>query len=490
MREERKLQSIIVLSILVLTSLGILTVMAYSDRTVTILDGDDIIKNFAFEYYQPDKADSDPFLNRYQIDDGRLQVSYGGWNIKAIQVTGAVEKGNNEVEIAYNVILDNRFYIYTAVPLTRATSTLGNWNRQGYGYVVFNYVRYGCFGDAIYQYGPVRIDHNYYDFGDIIAWNAARHSYSGAMKFNFDISGTPFLETLYDSDGTTYTPTFSHISIYNGFLENGNWGYITQVNLEDQVIIADGKTEERASAGGAGTTGQFESTGGSNNKEINWNALGSDPFSKATIRQTWEDGVLVRGNNEAIDVQRKDGSNIWDPVNPTESNTDGAFIFHIGRVTPLVTEYWRTLTYYSKICSTTEDLLGTKTWHGSWRDPGDVNTVPKSSALTIRNRYVSYDVNLQFNIRTNYQLEVLREVPKVGQPVETYDKLIFTSGIAGGVSGTFGIMSEWGLFDYLIFIIILIVVAVIAITTVKLILKRRKKGQKGPESPNIHVHVK
>jgi len=485
--EERRLQAIIVLSLLVLTSLGLLAVAAHGDRTVTIIDGDDIIKNFEFEYYQPSKAGSDPFTNRYNIDNGKLQVSYGSWNIKDMRLTGAVEKGNNEVELSYIVTLDNRFYVYTAIPLTQASQTLGGWQtsteREG-GLSVFLYRRYGAFGDEFTQlrYGR-EINYYFYNFLDIASWNADKHIYSGSMRFNFDISGTPFLEILYDEDGTQYDPTFSHISLYKGFLVNGKWGYITTVNLQDQVIVADGETPSRHSFSTA--EGIYVSEGGSNNKMIPWNAHPS--ISDPEVRLTWEDGVVVRGDHDKIDTTRRDGSKLWDPVNPTASTTDGAFILPIDRLTPLVTEYWRTLTYYRKSCYTTEDLLGTKTWYGNWEGVGELTTRMESSALKIENRYISYDVNLELNIVTNYQLDSLREVPKVGQPLEVYDKLIFSSGVAGAISGEFGIMKEPGLFDYLIFIIILIVIAVIAIAAVKLVRKKRKKG---PEPPTIHVHTK
>lgn len=330
-------------------------------------------------------------------------------------------------------------YVYTAVPISEASSTLRNGGSSvSSTYAIAHYKGYSCIGTVAVSGTYGTMTHYYYDFGDISSWNNQRHIYTGTMKFDFDISDTPFLATLRGSDGGIYEPAFSHISIYNTKISDQSYSKITEVDEQDLIFVPEDIPERASNSNPVGSQSGFPSGNdlddSMDGNTWRWNALpdSSYGFSNPYSKNNWDGGIVPTPRNQPLITTNKDGSPSWNADTQTESMKDGAFMLPIGTVSPSVIQNWRTLKYEEAILHVMWDwcLISNK-----YRTARYEIYKAQPSSLYIYNRAIRYEISMEMLITTEYLIDVYRQVDEVEKPIEYYDDLIYRSGVGGAIRG-------------------------------------------------------
>lgn len=476
----KKQKSFITLVFLLILPISFLVIYVVAQDEVTIIDGDDIIKNFRFAQYRDNEPTRPIYEDQSFIDGGKLKIQYGSWNIKNFNILDIAE-GQTTTKLTYLLNLTNVIYVYTNVPINGLTSTAGDWQRTSY-YSVARINYRSWYLDAIVGIDYFMMSHTYYDFGDLQSWNSInnKHIWDGDMKFDFDISNTPFLGTVTGEDGVNYDPTFSYLSIYDVKVTDIERGSITDADVQDLINNPSGNDEspDLRITGGPSSGSKTLPVGDTLSGGVwSWDARPYfyDPVPSGNF---FDGGHVLPGINSPLTVERKDGSPAWQGNNV--SMEDGVFTLPIGRISPTAVEHQRTLRYqYVTLDSYRCGLLGLGYCYASNSPDGVTNYIAKPSSLHIDNRYTKFEVSMELLVTTDYNLDVYRQVDEVGKPIEYYDNLIFSSSVGGSIEGDIALVPDLGgaILSWILIIIIIIGIIIVLYVAAKSYGKRKKQIQ-------------
>jgi len=399
------------------------------------LVSNDIIKNFQFETF-----DGDGISIGGESMDAKLQFeSQASWRINPedIALLNIYTQGD-DVYIRYKVAMTSKANIYTTCELTDVAEN-NQLNIVTEEYLVASYKHRGLFGDVLYSWDS-DITWTHYDFGNIKQWNGDHNSFAGDLVMSFDIAQSP-LPNFQTVSGDALTKNFDYIAVSSIAVANNLHGLLDD-SAPDIVGLTPREYEEtKSEKGNLETFGQTEMWVATYQPLI-------DLTASSTPQNSFDAGIVPQTIGSSMNPRTKSGELIWNPEAEQESMLDCRFIYHVGSLSPLVMEYYGTLSFNS-IAYETIDY-----WH-PFPFNIDVKThfyttasesYTKPVALHVTNRYIQTQIRVVFDIFTSYNIDVGGdgiEDYNLDFPAEYYDLLLWITTVDGFGGGDQWTSSPW-----------------------------------------------
>lgn len=423
----------------------------YSDTSNIYITGNDVVKNFKLDDFDGDA-----------ITNGKLKFETGAfWKTTPddVELLIVYEEGT-QVFLEYRVTMRNKINIFTNVRLGDAVET--NLN------VVPEVIPVGSYKHLALD-GGTRVSWDsyltwyHYDFGDVRSHNVANNLFSGDLKASFDINPSPLPDLFTDSEGRNVTKEFDYIAINAIYVSDSTHGKLS-TDLPEIVGLTPAEydlDERKAYTGGAEGGTMTADTDTDKNYSHLWNPRVS-PGS--TFYEPIDPGIQPMSIGASLNPTTKSGALIWDPKMRSESMTDCQFTYQLGALSPLVYEYFSTMTYYK------QTIVVQDHWQELFvlsshvvTNIDEIQSITRPVALHVTNRYVQAEVTIVFKLFTSFTITPLDvDEPDLEPPEEYYDEIVWNTivdGFGGGHTYTEGI-TFGGLADLLM--IIIVIVAIIA----------------------------
>ena len=466
--------SILILSLVLLFGFGItqLAPIDTTDESDMYLVSNDIIKNFQFESF-----DGEPVSISGESFDRKLMFeSQASWRINPDDISLiSIYTQGDDVYIRYKVAMTSKFNMYTTVDLFQCAEN-NVLNKPTENFLVAHYRHSGLVGDHMFSW-KAYLDWTYYDFGNIKQWNEQHNSFSGDLIMSFDIAQSP-LPNFQTQSGDSLTKNFDYIAVSSIGVVDNKIGKLDD-SAPEIVGISPREYDEDKSILGAldpfGTSKKFDAYYDPDIELI----IHPDPLN------SFDAGINPQSSGSSMNPRTKSGDPIWNPEATQESMPDCKFIYNIGSLSPLVTEYYGTLSYryiYYETIDYWKTLftIGVKERVNTQYDL----TYTKPVALHVTNRYIQTEVRVVFDMFTSYNIDVGAdgiEDFNLEFPSEYYDLLLWLTtvdGFGGGVQHTSEYGGILGLDNTFTWIIIIAVIAggvFIFIYVINPILKARRQ---------------
>jgi len=427
------------------------------------ITGGDIIKNFRFESFDGFACSEGGTTTEY---GDRLKLESGSvWKASKddvdLQYAHQVEE---TVYLYYKVSMSNKINIYTNVKLDQASEKPLRASTEEF--LAGKYAHYGLFGDFFYGWES-NLKWTHYDFGDIRHHNYQNNYFSGDIVMSFDIASSPLPEIFQDAEGKDVIKEFDYIAISSVFVGTQSVGKLSN----DMPTIVGLTPAEYDTSRNTVSGGETEGT--TNGFDYKWNP---DPQLKvsSTPSNTFDSGIQPQSSGSSLNPTTKSGSPIWDARDKESSMTNCKFTYNLGSISPLVSEYSATLTYYEQTLHTQDTMIALLPLVIEPRVVLDKNIAMSETrpvALHVTNRYVQTELKVVFNVWTSYKLEALESdnYDDLENPEEYYDEIIWNTivdGFGGGEVYTEGIVS-WVIFQILMIVGIIILVVVVLYLLIK-----------------------
>lgn len=483
---------LIVFTFIMGSNLGWLAPLDPDDQEIYLLSGD-IIKNFDIESF-----DGSPLTAGDETMDGKMKFDYFPvWRIAKEDIR-LIRKwtDGDDAYIRYRVAMTNKLNIYTTVELDEVadpygtptvelglreanyqSSSLDNTHlyRQNMGtqlglrrvrdaFYVAGYRHNGLFGDNMYSWNR-DIFWTHYDFGDIRNYNQRNNFFSGDLVMSFDIAQNP-LPVFQTFEGDSLVKNFDYIAIAYAFPTDNVIGH-----LDDTAPNIVGITPREYDSGELSEKTALQKIG-STAVSITYNPdidldIPTDPLVE------WDAGIIPHTVGSTLNPKNKDGSPIWDPELKQESMKDAKMIYNIPSFSPLVKEWYGTLSYNFKYTLTADEwqlliAIAPKIKY----QLTDTYSFTYPVALHVTNRYIQTTLRIEFDIFTSYNIDVGADGIEdfdLEFPSEYYDLLTWITTVEGFGGGEQLTVGWTPLGDYSTWIIIGIVV--VAIITLFITLK-------------------
>ena len=422
----------------------------YSDTSNIYITGNDVVKNFKI-----DDFDGDALTN------GKLKFETGAfWKTTPddVELLGVYEEGN-QAFLEYRVTMRNKVNMFTNVRLDDAVET--NLDVVHEKIPVGSYKHLALdFNTRVYWESDLTWSH--YDFGDVRSHNIANNLFSGDLRASFDINPSPLPDIFTDEQGQNVTKEFDYIAVNAIYVSDSIYGLLS-TDLPEIVGLTPAEYDqaERNKYNGGDIEGTMIHKESGKDKSFMWDpeiSLGP------TFYETIEPGIQPMSVGASLNPTTKSGALIWDPKMRSESMTDCQFTYQLGALSPLVYEYFSTLTYYKQTIEIQDKLIDILTL-GSYvvKDIDEKQSITRQVALHVTNRYVQAEVSIVFKLFTSFTITPLDvDEPELEVPKEYYDELIWNTivdGFGGGHTYTEGI-TLGGLADLLMIVIVIVVIAV------------------------------
>lgn len=466
-----------ILSLVLLLGIGI-TQLAPIDTNGegdTYIVSNDLIKNFKFESF-----DENPVSISGQTNDDKLQFeSQASWNIYPEDIVLLnIYTDGDDAYIRYKVAMTSKINMYTTVELYQcAENNLLNLIEEEF--LVAWYRHSGLCGDHMYSWQEY-LYWTHYDFGEIKQWNYEQNDFSGDLVMSFDIAQN-LLPNFQTQSGDSLMKNFDYIAVSSIAVNDNIFGKLDDsapsiVGLTPREYEVEKSELDFLDVADYPSTDKFDAE---YDPDIDID-LHADPLNSADC------GILPQSAGSSMNPRCKDGSPIWNPETQQDSMTDCRFIYNIGSLSPLVTEYYGTVSYtyiyYESIDVWKVFPLSTRVIerHNDQID----KTFTRPVALHCTNRYIQAEVRVVFDIFASYKIDVGSdniEDYDLDFPMEYYDLLLWLTtvdGFGGGethTSPTWDLLSGWT--DIITWIIIIVVIAgviVIYIYVINPMLKARR----------------
>jgi hypothetical protein len=305
---------------------------------------------------------------------------------------------------------------------------------------------------------------------------------------NFDIDSSPLPSTLVDSNGNPAEKQFDCISVSSVYTSDTLMGH-----LSDEVPEIVGLTPAEYDESHYEIADRSATIPSKYLNRWHVNTTLSDPF----ISTTTVSRLQFQTDGSSLNPTQKDGSTLYDPEISEESISDCEFVVNVGALSPYISVYSNTLTYYYNHLTVQEYVKSIIPWNIGIKvndDSEAIQTVTRQTGVVLTNRYIHTTINVVFTIWTSYKIEVISgETVGLLYPEEYYDKLIYDAtvdGVGGGTVYTEGYSSKFidfgdlfgSLGSIITIIIIIIVIAVGLYVFVKVgvpYLKKRSEQNKG-----------
>lgn len=416
----------------------------------------DLIKNFGFESF-----DGNPVSISGQTNDGKLQFeSQASWNIYPddIQLVNIYTEGDNAY-IRYKVAMTSKINMYTTIDVYQCAE-----NNQLLPvedkFLVAHYRHSGLCGDHMYSWKEY-LYWNHYDFGNIKQWNAENNDFGGDLVMSFDIAQN-LLPNFQTQSGDSLTKNFDYIAISSVAVKSNIHGKLDD-SVPSIVGITPREYEEELSIRSALDVADFPST----DKFDAYYDPDIDLITDKEPFNSFDGGIMPQSAGSSMNPRGKDGSRIWNPELEQSSMTDCRFIYNIGSLSPLVTEYYGTLSY-TYIYYESRDYwkilflkIGVKEEQNDQFD----KSYTKPVALHCTNRYIQTEVRVVFDIFCSYKIDVGAdgiEDYELDVPMEYYDLLLWLTTVDGFGGGETHRTEYGGIFgDFDIMVVILIIVIIV-----------------------------
>ena len=451
-RKERNI--LLIIFLIAIVPIAIVFAVAYSPFDLTVVRGNDLIKNFRVESYDG------IMIPTGVAEGGKLITEYDAdWSITEDSIKIIEEYIQDGYKfIKFSVRATNRFNFFTAVNLNDAASNLDVVKED---FNLGQWVHYDGVKSWAFQR---KLTWSYSNFGNVRLHNQQNNIFSGAFKFSFDINDSPLPDFLTDADGNEFTKEFSYIGINGISVMDTTFGHLSDT-IPSFVNIDP-------------ATYQSSESHQSLEEELEDNAVVDvfsyewDPrveYTNPVVTTQVGEGIISQSFGASLNPTTKLGAVIWTPETKDKSMTDCAFTYNIISLSPIVKEYSSTLTYYRQDIQTSMFMdVFTLPWVAypivDFAREYVVQTT-RPVALQVVNRYIHVEIGIDFDVWSKFNItaaEVEDDTPL--QPPEEWDEAdiwgILPTDLDGGGTTTIG---EGGVSDPLLFLIIigLIVVGII-----------------------------
>ncbi|MFW9968745.1 MAG: hypothetical protein ACFFDF_01005 [Candidatus Odinarchaeota archaeon] len=443
-----------VFSFIIIASISIIGFNPYFEDETYIVSND-LIKNFKFDTF-----DGSPVSLSGQTIDQKLQFeSQASWNIYQddINLVDAYTIGD-DAYIRYKVAMTGKVNMYSTLDVYQCAENeiLQQVNDE---YRIAKYQHLGLMGDVMHGWEEY-LTWNHYDFGNIKQWNSAHNDFSGDLVMSFDIAQNllPNFDTV---SGDLLTKNFDYIAVSSIAVYDNVYGKLDDSVLDIVGITPRDYEEER-------NTVDNPTSDIMNNirtKTRTFDAYYNPDISlniPSTPLNSWDGGILPQTAGSSMNPRTKNGDPIWDPEEEQASMQDCKFIYHVGSLSPLVTEYYGTLSYHD-IYYRSEDYwiffpfsIGVRQKTNTQSDQSFTEPI----ALHCTNRYIQTTIRVVFDIFCSYKIDVGSddiEDYTLDFPAEYYDLLLWLTtvdGFGGGETHTTAFGSIFGDIDIWTWIIV------------------------------------
>lgn len=424
------------ISLVPLSIVGVI-VFAPFDISNLYIRGNDVIKEFSLDSFNRETLTSGgtvPSLGmKFNVETGGYWI-IGEDDITILSTYMSTDK--TEVEIRYSIIAKNKINLYTNVRLEDATSK--NLNIVKEDFLAGKFVYYGCFGTRpadVLQAWESYITWSHYDFGDDWrSWNNEENVFSGDLKASFDINPSPLPPFFEDDEGNTISTIYDYIGVYAVVVSESVHGLMSTDKPEFNKVTPEeyDQAKENDESGGDPT---HEIPGDLNYK---WNPR---PELSDVGHETFDVGILPHTKGVSLNPTTKDGSPVWDPLDPYKSTEDCEFTYSLKSLSPLITRYYSTLTWYRQDLEVQDfqEYVPPLGWRWIIRvnhDEEFIESETRDVGLHINNRYIQAEIQIEFDVWSKFNITALRlNETQLETPKEYYDELLWgliVDGWGGG----------------------------------------------------------
>ncbi|MBA7487021.1 hypothetical protein ES707_22583 [subsurface metagenome] len=456
-----KKNKIAIIILLILTvPLSIIGIIAFApfDISNLYIRGNDVIRNFSLDSFDGEPLTSGgtvPSLGtRFNVETGGYWI-IGEDDITVLTTYVSVDK--TEVEIRYSIIAKNRINLYTNVRLEDATSK--NLDTVPNEFLAGKFVYYGIFGTRpadVRGAWERHITWIHYDFGsDWRSWNNRENAFSGDLKASFDISPSPLPPFFEDEEGNTINTIYDYIGVYAVVVSDSTHGLMsTDKPKFNTTTPAEYDKEEK--------NDMDEEEPGSipGNLDNLWNPRPG--FPDGVEHEAFDIGILPHTKGASCNPTTKDGSPIFDPSDPYKNTEDCKFTYSLRSLSPLITRYYSTLTWYE------QDLEIQDAWGGGLQvnhDEEHIESETRDVALHVNNRYIQAEIQVEFDVWSKFDITALKlNETQLEVPEEYYDELLWGLIVDGWGGGRTFVEAPFGLnLTELLTLIIIIVFVIVGI---------------------------
>lgn len=454
--------------LIIITLSCIVAIFPLSPFVVT--DGD-IIKNFDFK-----TIGSTPISYGGGVYNNKLKFEKGSaWTISKddIEFISTTIQGDT-VYLHYRLKVHNTINIYTNVRLTDACERL---HQKSATYEIAHLRYCGVFGctpepfDEWYAY----ITWNYWDFGNIRSFNGQHNSYSGDLKMTFDIVDTTPPNFFEDNQGNSIVKDFEYIVVNSAGVDGSVIGKLSEDKPDIVGVIPEERTSERSDWNG-GDPENFHGL------QMGW--YPDIEMNPVIPPDSWDEGIQPQSVGSSLNPKLKNGNNIpyGDARLSCESQLDGSIYYNLGRISPVVHEYYGTLSWIYHDMEIADYYEGFTAKIKIVKNNRLSRSETKPIALHVQNRYIQSDIFVNFDIWTAYDMVIKpgNTIP-LDPPQEFYTDLTWLSIVSGHGGGEFyyDIGTQWfeffGNIMFWIFAIIFVSVGLYVFIQVNKVLKAKKK---------------
>jgi hypothetical protein len=452
-----------------IVSISFLTLFSFGldpfpfDTSNIYIRGNDVVKGFSLDSFDGEALTSGgtvPSLGmRFNVETGGFWIIDDD-DLQVISTYTSVDE--TEVEIRYLVTAKNKINLYTNVRLSDATSETLNTNPESF--LAGKFVYYGCFGTApsdVLSSWESHITWVHYDFGDDWrSWNEQQNVFVGDLKASFDINPSPLPPFFTDADGNTIETIYDYIAVDAIVVSDSVHGLMSTDKPEFNKVTPeeyDQAKENDKSGGEAG--GDI-----AGDLDYKWNPR---PTLSAVVGETFDVGTLPHTKGVSLNPTTKDGRPIWDPENQYESMTDCEFTYSLKSLSPLITKYTSTLTWYEQDLEVQDFLEYIPPLAWKWiirtnHDDESIQSETRDVGLHINNRYIQAEIAITFDIWSKFDITALKlNETQLDTPEEYYDELLWQMIVDGWGGGRSYIEPPPGADLTELLILIVIIVAII-----------------------------
>lgn len=462
---KKKYNALALILLIAIIPLSIAGIVAFApfDISNIYIRGNDVVKSFSLDSFDGEiltAGGNVPSLGtKFNVETGGFWIIDDD-DLQILSTYTSIDE--TEIEIRYLVTAKNRINLYTNVRLSDATSK--NLNTNPESFLAGRFVYYGCFGTApsdVIVSWESHISWVHYDFGnDWRSWNEEQNVFSGDLKASFDINPSPLPPFFEDSEGNQITTIYDYIAVDAVVISESTHGLMSVDKPEfvEQTPEEYDQERENTETGGdpAGSI-----AGGFSYK---WNPR---PELSDVAHETFDIGILPHTKGVSLNPTTKDGRPIWDPENLYESMTDCEFTYSLKSLSPLITKYTSTLTWYEQDLTVQDFLRYIPPLAWEWvvvcrHDRESIQSETRDVGLHVNNRYIQAEIAITFDIWSKFDISALKlNETQLGTPEEYYDELLWQMIVDGWGGGKTYIESPPGADLSELFALIIILVAII-----------------------------
>ncbi|MFX1569826.1 MAG: hypothetical protein ACFFCV_15850 [Promethearchaeota archaeon] len=449
--------SIFVVSLILIAGISITGFSPFAEGDTYIVSND-LIKNFKFETFDGSSVS----LSGQAINQKLQFESQASWNIYPddIELLDIYTDGDNAY-IRYKVAMTSKVNMYTTLDVVDCAEN-NKLEQVKEEYLVAKYQHLGLMGDVMHGWEEY-VTWNHYDFGNIKQWNSLHSDFGGDLVMSFDIAQN-LLPNFNTVSGDSLTKNFDYIAVSSVAVVDNVYGKLDN-SVPTVVGITPRDYEEEYSSMQNPTSSIMNNI---RSKTRTFDAYYNPNIQlniPTTPQNSWDGGILPQTAGSSMNPTTKNGDPIWNPEVKQTSMKDCKFIYHIGSLSPLVMEYYGTLSFryifYRSIDYWDAFLhIGIKEHSNTQND----QSYTKPVALHCTNRYIQTKIKVVFDVFCSYKIDVGSddiEDYDLSFPAEYYDLLLWLTtvdGFGGGETHTTEAGGLFGDFDIITWIIVILIV--------------------------------